>query len=330
MRGILERANLDWRGALANADIDIDAVNRLGGTIPARKELAFQLQFAALTRDRVDLWIEAARTYTLSSMGEHGMAILAAPTVEAWVELVCTTDIGYGLHEIGPLRAPDLSVAGIELIYRGVPEALVPYGIHRDVVWIVRTLSMLYGKPFPVTYVEFPPAGISPEISTYLPSEVTCGSEALRIWWDPAASTCELPFGNAFQYETWAKAENRIIDALISSGDWPATVAKAMRDAPQLNRNLENVAAALHTSPRTLQRKLALVGSTFAQIRDQTLTDLASEMLSNTGHSIGRISRELGYTDPASFTIAFKRWKGVPPTAYREAARYEKTNSSDE
>lgn len=330
LRGLLEDAGLDWRGALAEADIDIDAVNRPGGTIPARKELAFQLQFVARTRDRVDLWIQAARAYTLSSMGDRGMALLTAPTVEAWVMLVCTTDVGYGLHDIEPLRTPEGTLTGIELSYRSVPAELVPWAVYRDFCWIVRTLSWQYGEPFPCTRAEFPLAEISAEISTYLPSSVSCGSENLRIWWDPAASTRELPFGNAFQHETWIKSESRIIDALRASGDWSATVAKAIRDAPQYNRNLENVAAALHTSPRTLQRKLALIGSNFAQIRDQSLTDLASEMLSKTGHSVGQISRELGYTDPASFTIAFKRWKGVPPKAYREAAQYKKAHTPDE
>ncbi len=244
--------------------------------------------------------------------------------------LVCTTDVGYGLHDIEPLRTPEGTLTGIELSYRSVPAELVPWAVYRDFCWIVRTLSWQYGEPFPCTRAEFPLAEISAEISTYLPSSVSCGSENLRIWWDPAASTRELPFGNAFQHETWIKSESRIIDALRASGDWSATVAKAIRDAPQYNRNLENVAAALHTSPRTLQRKLALIGSNFAQIRDQSLTDLASEMLSKTGHSVGQISRELGYTDPASFTIAFKRWKGVPPKAYREAAQYKKAHTPDE
>ncbi len=76
--------------------------------------------------------------------------------------------------------------------------------------------------------------------------------------------------------------------------------------------------------PRTLQRKLELTGDDFAQLRDKTLSDLAADWLSNTDLSVALISRRLGYTEPASFTIAFKRWKGgMPPTAYREASHYK-------
>src|SRR5437763_13167774 len=68
LRQLLEDADLDWRTALANADIDPEAVNRPGSTIPATKELAFQLQFVALTKDRVDLWVRAARAYTTTTI----------------------------------------------------------------------------------------------------------------------------------------------------------------------------------------------------------------------------------------------------------------------
>jgi len=53
------------------------------------------------------------------------------------------------------------------------------------------------------------------------------------------------------------------------------------------------------------------------------LGDLAEDLLSNTNHSVARISRTLGYTDPASFTIAFKKWKGMPPMVFREASQYK-------
>ncbi len=62
---VLKDADLDWQTALTNAEIDPDAIDRPGGTIPAKKELAFQLQFVALTKDRVELWVKAAQAYTL-------------------------------------------------------------------------------------------------------------------------------------------------------------------------------------------------------------------------------------------------------------------------
>ncbi|CAM5490154.1 AraC family transcriptional regulator [Streptomyces hirsutus] len=81
LRQILEEADLDWRTALANAEIDPNALNRPGSTFLQGK-LAFQLD-VALTRDRVDLWVRAARAYTTSTYGARGMALATAPTVAA-------------------------------------------------------------------------------------------------------------------------------------------------------------------------------------------------------------------------------------------------------
>jgi AraC-like DNA-binding protein len=330
LRGLLEEAGLDWRTALANAEIDPDAVNRPGGTIPARKELAFQLQFVALTRDRVDLWIRAAHDYTPGSFGVRGLAFVTAPTVEAWVEVATGMDYGPGLMEIAPLRTQDGRVTGMEITYPEAPEELIPFSVYRDFCSAARNLTWLYGEPFPFTRIEFPLAEASPAVWAYAPCNIDCGSEALRLWWDPAASKHELPFGNAFHHATWMKADRQLLDTLRATGDWPATVAKAIRAAPELNRKLANVAATLQVSPRTLRRKLELTGNEFAQIRDDTLSDLATDLLSNTDHSVARISRTLGYTDPASFTLAFKRWKGIPPTAYREASHYRSSRSPEE
>ena len=323
LRGLLEDANLDWRTALANAEIDPGAVDRPGGTIPARKELAFQLEFVALTQDRVDLWVRAARAYTMGSFGIRGLALTTAPTISAWVEAGASSDIAPGLMEIAALRTPDGTVTGIEFTYPGAPEELIPFSVYRELCVIARTFTWLHGGPFPFTRVDFPLAEVSPEIQAYITCSVHCGSEALRLWWDPETSNQELPFGDAFQHEAWMKADSEILETLRATGDWPDTVVRTIRAAPELNRKLANVAAVLRVSPRTLQRKLELTGDDFAQLRDKTLGDLAEDLLSNTNHSVARISRTLGYTDPASFTIAFKKWKGMPPMAFREASQYK-------
>ncbi|MGM0930487.1 MAG: helix-turn-helix domain-containing protein [Actinomycetota bacterium] len=323
LRDLLRDSGLDWRAALARADIAPYAVDRPGGTIPAKKELAFQQQFVALTHDRVDLWIRAARAYTTSTTGARGMALATAPTVAAWLEAATAVDYAPGLLQIIPLRTPEGTITGMEYSYPETPVDLIPFSVYRELCVTSRSLDWLYGEPFPFTRVEFPLAEISPEATTYVSCDVDCGSEALRLWWDPAMSSYELPYGNAFQHAAWVRADKEVLDSFRATGDWPATVAQAIKAAPKLNRKLANAAAALRVSPRTLQRKLEHTGHDFVRVRDETLNELASDMLSNTSHSIAQISRTLGYTDPDSFTVAFKRWTGVPPSTFREAARGE-------
>jgi AraC-like DNA-binding protein len=327
LRSLLEEAGLDWRGALATAGLDPNAIERPGGTIPASKELAFQLQFVALTSDRPDLWTRASKAYSLGAFGLRGLALATAPTIEAYVVGSAVTDQAPGLIQITPLRCAEGVVCGIEFAYPDAPLELIPFSAYRDLYSTARTLTWLNGTHFPITRVEMPVAEVSPTVAQDLLTEVECGTLALRLWWNPALSRTELPFGDPFQHTAWVRADTQLLDTLREAGDWPATVTNAIKRSPDLNRKLANVAAELRVSPRTLQRKLEQSGREFADLRDEALGELASDLLSRTDHSIAQISRMLGYAEPASFTIAFKRWRGMPPVAHRNASRYERPSS---
>jgi AraC-like DNA-binding protein len=73
-------------------------------------------------------------------------------------------------------------------------------------------------------------------------------------------------------------------------------------------------------SHRTLQRRLAENDTTFNKLLDQTRFDLAKNLLQDTSVSVTDICYELGYTNPANFTRAFRRWAGVSPRQHRKTA----------
>lgn len=317
---VLEEAGLDWRSALLRAELSPDAAERLGGTVPGRKELAFQMEFAALTEDRPDLWPRAAKRYTPSGFGVRSLALLSAPTIQAYLEVtIDATDVGPAVLDVTPLRTDEGIMQGIALTYPNVPKELLPFSFYREFSFITRTLPWMYGGPFPFTRIEFPLESIALEAAALVPCPVSCGAQTFRMWWEPEAAMRPLPFGNAFQHATFLQKDTQVLDTLRASGDWPAVVARTVRSAPELNRKLENTAASLGISPRTLQRRLAYSGTDFGSIRDKTLNALAVEMLQQTNRSLASISRTLGYSDPAGFSLAFKRWNGVPPSTYRAA-----------
>jgi AraC-like DNA-binding protein len=74
-------------------------------------------------------------------------------------------------------------------------------------------------------------------------------------------------------------------------------------------------------SNRTLQRRLAAHGVSFNELLDQIRFDTAKQLLEDKAISVTDISGELGYTDPASFTRAFRRWAGVSPRQHRQMHR---------
>jgi AraC-like DNA-binding protein len=81
----------------------------------------------------------------------------------------------------------------------------------------------------------------------------------------------------------------------------------------------ERVAKRLNISARTLQRRLNDWGVTFEELIDEYRRDRAARLLMRADHSIREIAYSLGYSDPAHFTRAFKRWTGVSPRSYRRA-----------
>jgi len=82
--------------------------------------------------------------------------------------------------------------------------------------------------------------------------------------------------------------------------------------------DIDVVARDLGTSVRTLQRRLASAGLSYQELLDGVRRDTAERYIGNTALSIGEIAYLLGYSEPAAFHRAFKRWHEVTPQVFRE------------
>jgi AraC-like DNA-binding protein len=88
---------------------------------------------------------------------------------------------------------------------------------------------------------------------------------------------------------------------------------------------IEAVARVLAVSVRSLQRRLAEAGLSYQQLLEDTRRAAAAQYLSDPALSIGEVGYLLGYSEPAAFHRAFKRWHGVPPLAYRKRLGADRT-----
>ena len=84
---------------------------------------------------------------------------------------------------------------------------------------------------------------------------------------------------------------------------------------------IHDVAVAIDMSVRVLQRRLADVGVTFEMLVAEERLGAAVELLEETDASVLDIALDLGYSDHAHFTRAFRRWTGVPPREFRRMSR---------
>lgn len=69
-------------------------------------------------------------------------------------------------------------------------------------------------------------------------------------------------------------------------------------------------------SAQTLRRKLKGEGTTYPRIKDEIRRDLAVEKLMAQKLPVSEIARQLGFSEPRSFTRAFRHWTGLTPTEY--------------
>jgi AraC-like DNA-binding protein len=104
--------------------------------------------------------------------------------------------------------------------------------------------------------------------------------------------------------------------------DADETLAGSLKQAlsallPAVHPSIELAAEIAGLSPRTLRRRLADEGTSWRRIVDDARLEACDRLLRDPGRSLGEIAAELGYSDQANMSRAFRRWTGECPSAYR-------------
>jgi AraC-like DNA-binding protein len=83
---------------------------------------------------------------------------------------------------------------------------------------------------------------------------------------------------------------------------------------------IDAVARAIGTGVRTLQRRLAAAGVNYEALLARARLGTAAHLLASTDATVLDIALDVGYSDHAHFTRAFRRWTGIPPREFRRNA----------
>ena len=110
--------------------------------------------------------------------------------------------------------------------------------------------------------------------------------------------------------------------ATIDRNDVAARVQAVLLDLlPQGNVSDELVADALHMSVRTMHRKLVEAESSFRTLLVGMRRELAEAYILDNSLTLTEISLLLGFSEPSSFSRAFKNWTGSAPSEVRQSRR---------
>lgn len=145
---------------------------------------------------------------------------------------------------------------------------------------------------------------------------------------------CPVTFGasrNAFRVdEAWAARPvcrlpryvfgvlSEKADALLADLESARTVRGRVEGLlmPMLHKgeaNIDGIASKLGMSRQTLFRRLKAEGVTFVGVLDELRHKLALHYLSGEKVSVNETAYLVGFSDPAAFSRAFKRWTGSSP-----------------
>lgn len=93
-----------------------------------------------------------------------------------------------------------------------------------------------------------------------------------------------------------------------------AIIKKFNGTAPRI----QDIARSLGFSVRSIQLQLKKDNTTFKDLLAIIRKNMAESYLKNPSFSISDISYALGFSDPVSFHLAFKKWTGQTPGVYRK------------
>jgi AraC-like DNA-binding protein len=142
------------------------------------------------------------------------------------------------------------------------------------------------------------------------PAEAPTDSGAMSLAWLAPPPAIEAA-GDAVE-ATPPAAERDLVASIreaietLSCGD----------DYPSIRTTAEFVGM----SVRTLQRRLAEAGATHHVLVAQARFATAAAVLQRTDAKILELALDLGYSDHANFTRAFRRWAGCAPREYRSSS----------
>lgn len=112
----------------------------------------------------------------------------------------------------------------------------------------------------------------------------------------------------------------------------PSRYAVRAAIAASLQHNgasLQDTARELGVSARSLQRRLAEMGTNYSEIVAEVRLDTACHLLAESSERISQIASRLGYAGPSSFSRTFMRMMKTRPAAYRRRYRNGKMFRSE-
>ncbi|MEN8514906.1 AraC family transcriptional regulator ligand-binding domain-containing protein [Burkholderia sp. RS02] len=301
---------------LGNAQLDDPKVE-----VTAAQELRLTGNLLRALGRAQGLGFEVGRRYHFSAYGVWGYGLIASATARDALALA--------------MRFLPLTYAFTVITYReeleagvlnfGAPEldgGLSRFLVERDMTAAAVLLQEIGGGDFALSRFTLQaartPTLAVPHIAGIEPA---FSARANSLAFDRAFLDRPLPHANPLTVSMCEQMCGQLVEARRARVGTSEMVRQYLSATPGAAPfSLEDMARLMNTSPRTLKRRLQEEGTTFRALLAQARGAMAETLLGDACLSLAEVAERLGFSDLSSFSQAFKRWYGVPPGAYRNAA----------
>ena len=130
----------------------------------------------------------------------------------------------------------------------------------------------------------------------------------------------KIPSADALTYRVYEDKCLQDLEKLERSTQEKLTIVEYVEGYLEMQNGVMptmfETACALNIPERTLRHKLQQMQTSYKEIRERLIKQKALKFIENSAYSIEQVAEMLGYSEPAAFNHAFKRWFGQSPRQY--------------
>lgn len=282
------------------------------------KELAMLLDAAAEHLAEPHVALRLPRELAYRRYDGVALASVAAATAEE----VLHVHAEYGrlvFPQLDAVVRTDDSSIHLEASFRGYPRGL-GVRVESYVVMLVLHRCRRGGAalvPSRVFLSAARPREIASLTDAFETQEIAFGSERFGVSIALEDARRPLPGGDTALMGTAEQLARAALGAAPRAGALRESVAARIESRLPGIVTADDVAALMHMSARTLQRRLESEGTSFTEVLDRVRERSARRLLADHSLGLAEIAHRAGFADLATFSRAFKRWTGIPPGAFR-------------
>jgi len=320
--GLAEEYGLTAEICLAGTGIRTKDLDNPAGEIDATQEFGVIRNLLTALAPRgvsdIELAIRAGARYHLTTMGIWGFAMASSATLRSALAVgLRYLDLTYSVNRIWLEESS--SSASLVIDESGAPPDLSQFVMLRDMAAVQTINRELLATPVmpqavSLRYPYRDHAALFRETFGQLPS---FSGVRNHIELAPGVLEAPLPQANELMRQSCEDQCRQLLARRRSRAGIAGRVRDRLLQTPGRLPDMEAIASELNMTSRHLRRLLQAEGSSYRALVDEVRQALAEELLSTARMKMDEVAERLGYAERASFAHAFKRWKGVAPSAYR-------------